>query len=241
MVSEEFADLVEAETAERVQTSTEEKRLELEYELQVQREKLAAKERESKLELEAKEREKKLELEQALQKEKLELEVREREKRLELEYQSKAQAELLAAQARVQMAEAERIEVKTRMIGERTHFEPLVQAREATFDATRQIRLVPPFQEKDVDAYFETFEDTASTLKWPPDCWSILLATVIMNVLSKPPAYGLYLCILAGKLRCLTNSYSDHANGKPTNECGSLPGYWRDVSASRRGLYFANF
>ena len=35
--------------------------------------KLAAKERESKLELEAKEREKKLELEQALQKEKLEL------------------------------------------------------------------------------------------------------------------------------------------------------------------------
>ena len=50
----------------------------------MQREKLAAKERESKLELEAKEREKKLELE-----------VREREKRLELEYQSKAQAELL--------------------------------------------------------------------------------------------------------------------------------------------------
>ena len=40
---------------------------------------------------------------------------------------------------------------------------------------------MPPFQEKDVDAYFETFEHTASTLKWPPDCWSILLATVIKN------------------------------------------------------------
>ena len=39
------------------------------------------------------------------------------------------------------MAEAERIEVETRMMGERTHFEPLVQAREAAFDATRQIRL----------------------------------------------------------------------------------------------------
>ena len=35
------------------------------------------------------------------------------------------------------------------------------------FDVTKHIRLVPPFQEKEVDKYFLHFEKVAENLKWP--------------------------------------------------------------------------
>ena len=36
-----------------------------------------------------------------------------------------------------------------------------------SFDVTQHIRLVPPFQEKEVDKYFLHFEKVAENLKWP--------------------------------------------------------------------------
>jgi len=47
------------------------------------------------------------------------------------------------------------------------------------FDASRHVKMVPQFQDKDLDAYFTTFEHTASTLNWPKDKWSILLSTTL--------------------------------------------------------------
>ena len=35
------------------------------------------------------------------------------------------------------------------------------------FDVTKHIRLVPPFQEKEVDKYYLHFEKVAENLKWP--------------------------------------------------------------------------
>ena len=35
------------------------------------------------------------------------------------------------------------------------------------FDAAKNIRLVPKFQEKAIDKYFPQFEKVASNLKWP--------------------------------------------------------------------------
>ena len=35
------------------------------------------------------------------------------------------------------------------------------------FDATKNIRLVPKFEEKEVDKYFLHFEKIAESLKWP--------------------------------------------------------------------------
>lgn len=46
------------------------------------------------------------------------------------------------------------------------------------FDITRHIRLVPPFQEVEVDKYFLHFEKVAENLKWPKHYWTILLQSV---------------------------------------------------------------
>lgn len=43
------------------------------------------------------------------------------------------------------------------------------------FDVTKYIKLVPPFRESEVDAYFVAFEWVAGMLKWLYDTWALLL------------------------------------------------------------------
>lgn len=43
------------------------------------------------------------------------------------------------------------------------------------FDVGRHIALVPPFQESEVDSYFNTVERIAATLHWPKSVWPLLL------------------------------------------------------------------
>jgi hypothetical protein len=47
------------------------------------------------------------------------------------------------------------------------------------FDVSKHVRLVPRFQETDVDTYFLHFEKVASSLKWPEEVWTILLQSVL--------------------------------------------------------------
>ena len=49
------------------------------------------------------------------------------------------------------------------------------------FDVTKHIRLVPPFQEKEVDKYFLHFEKVAENLKWPKEHWTLLLQSVVIG------------------------------------------------------------
>ena len=49
------------------------------------------------------------------------------------------------------------------------------------FDVTKQIRLVPPFQEAEVDNYFLHFEKIARNLKWPKEFWTMLLQSVLIG------------------------------------------------------------
>ena len=51
----------------------------------------------------------------------------------------------------------------------------------ATFDVSKHIRLVPPFQEKKVDKYFLHFEKIATCLEWPRDVWMLLLQNVLVG------------------------------------------------------------
>ena len=53
------------------------------------------------------------------------------------------------------------------------------------FDVTKHIRLVPPFQEKEVDEYFLAFEKVAENLKWPKEHWTMLLHSVVIGTLVK--------------------------------------------------------
>ena len=46
------------------------------------------------------------------------------------------------------------------------------------FDVTRNIRLVPPFNENEVDKFFAHFERVATIMKWPRNVWPIILQCV---------------------------------------------------------------
>jgi hypothetical protein len=47
------------------------------------------------------------------------------------------------------------------------------------FDVSKHVRLVPPFDEKDVDKYFHHFEKVAYSLDWPSEVWTLLLQSVL--------------------------------------------------------------
>ena len=49
------------------------------------------------------------------------------------------------------------------------------QTPQDSFDVSRNIALVPPFRESEVDSYFHAFEHITATLKWPRNVWSLLL------------------------------------------------------------------
>ena len=55
------------------------------------------------------------------------------------------------------------------------------QKIEYNFDVTKHIRLVPPFQEKEVDKYFLHFEKFAENLNWPKEHWTLLLQSVLIG------------------------------------------------------------
>ena len=55
------------------------------------------------------------------------------------------------------------------------------QKIEYNFDVTKHIRLVPPFQEKEVDKYFLHFEKVAENLNWPKEHWALLLHRVLIG------------------------------------------------------------
>ena len=58
---------------------------------------------------------------------------------------------------------------------------PVSTARSTGFDVSKHIRLVPPFQEDEVDKYFIHFEKIATSLEWPREVWTILLQSVLVG------------------------------------------------------------
>ena len=55
------------------------------------------------------------------------------------------------------------------------------QKIEYNFDVTKHVRLVPPFQDKEVDKYFLHFEKVAENLNWPKEHWTLLLQSVLIG------------------------------------------------------------
>ena len=52
-------------------------------------------------------------------------------------------------------------------------------SRSSVFDFTKHIRMVPPFQEQEVDKYFLHFEKVAKNCAWPKEHWTMLLQSVL--------------------------------------------------------------
>ena len=55
------------------------------------------------------------------------------------------------------------------------------QKIEYNVDVTKHIRLVPPFQEKEVDKYFLHFKKVAENLNWPKEHSTLLLQSVLIG------------------------------------------------------------
>ena len=85
----------------------------------------------------------------------------------ELELKAEKEKALLAAELE---AAAREHELKMASLG-----------KASTFDPARNIRLVPPFQEKEVDKYFAHFEKVADSLNWPKESWVLLLQSVLVG------------------------------------------------------------
>ena len=66
-------------------------------------------------------------------------------------------------------------------LNDKSKSKSLPLATSTVFDVTKHIRLVPPFQEKEVDKYFLHFEKVAENLKWPREHWTLLLQSVVIG------------------------------------------------------------
>ena len=111
------------------------------------------------------------ELKEAIELRELELKA-EREKR-DLELKAEQEKALLEAEKE---AAAREHELKMASLGKQSPSD-----KASAFDPARNIRLVPPFQEKEVDKYFAHFEKVADSLNWPKESWVLLLQSVLVG------------------------------------------------------------
>ena len=175
-VDEEIFD--SSATSQILVTQTDLQLRELEIKRQVEMEKLRL-EHEDKIRMETLEREDRL-LREKLEHEKLRLEMEEREK----EKQREMEREKLEQQERIEI-EKEKLHFELKMkeleLEGKSKSKPLPLDSGKSFDVTKHIRLVPPFQEKEVDKYFLHFEKVAENLKWPREHWTLLLQSVVIG------------------------------------------------------------
>ena len=156
---------------------------ELEIQRQIQLEKLKLEQEERKLEREERIRVEQLEREERMQRGKLEMVERIQKEKLEQAEKEKER------QYNLRMKELEmQDKVKTKPLDLGTHF-----------DVTKQIRLVPPFQEKEVDKYFLHFEKVAENFKWPKEHWTLLLQSVVIG-----KAREIYTQFLLNRVQIMT-------------------------------------
>ena len=90
---------------------------------------------------------------------------------------AKAEAEKARAEAEAEMkkAEAELKRAQAKMLVDGRSTGPAV----VLFDPTKHVRMVPAFQEKDIESFFQAFEQNARTLSWPKEHWVLLLSTAL--------------------------------------------------------------
>ena len=120
---------------------------------------------------------KQLEIQKDIELAKLQMQQRELDAKLQME--QKEREDRLAMEERLKTKE---IEARVQM--EKDELENLGSSGVSShsgFDATKKIRLVPKFEEKEVDKYFLHFEKIAESLKWPKESWTLLLQSVFVG------------------------------------------------------------
>ena len=181
LVDEEILDPSALSSVLITQTDLQLRQLEIQRQIQLEKLKL---EQEERIRIEQLEREERirveqLEREERMQKEKLAMEkeklAMEKEK---LEMEERIQKEKLE-QAEKEKERQYNLRMKELEMQDKAKTKPLDLGTH--FDVTKHIRLVPPFQEKEVDKYFLHFKKVAKNLKWPKEHWTLLLQSVVIG------------------------------------------------------------
>ena len=128
-----------------------------------------------------------LEIERELRLKELETQAQAQQRKEELKAQQKQRKEELEAQQRKEELEAQKYEKELELKHEREMRALELNARRIAheesiatkFDLGKNVRLVPPLNESEVDKYFQQFERVAQNLKWPTDQWPLLLQSVL--------------------------------------------------------------
>ena len=131
------------------------------------------------IQLEVQEREKEREREEREKERERERE-REREEREEREKERERERER-EREKREEREKEREFQLRMREIEMQERANQPKQKIEYNFDVTKHIRLVPPFQEKEVDKYFLHFEKVAENLNWPKEHWTLLLQSVLIG------------------------------------------------------------
>ena len=128
-----------------------------------------------------------------LEKLRLELEFKEREREREREREEREREREREEKERefnfkLKMAEIEKeVELKKLEINatsSQNSVPPSTSARPG-FDLAKNIRLVPKFDEQDVETFFSTFEKYAHRLEWPTEYWTLMLQSVFVGKAQK--------------------------------------------------------
>ena len=110
---------------------------------------------------------KRLEYEHEFRMRQLQKEEREREKELEIKKEIEIKKE---------EREIKEFEFRTKQLELQKASE---ESKANKFDISKHVRLVPPFNEAEIDKYFQHFEKVAVNLKWPKAMWPLLLQSVL--------------------------------------------------------------
>ena len=145
---------------------------ELELKLQIRQLEIQEREKEREREREREERER----EEREKEREREREEREKEREREREEREKERE-----REREEREKEREFQLKMREIEMQERANQSKQKIEYNFDVTKHIRLVPRFQEKEVDKYFLHFEKVAENLNWPKEHWTLLLQSVLIG------------------------------------------------------------
>ena len=108
---------------------------------------------------------------------------------------------------------------------------------EPKFDISKQIRFVPPFQEKEVDKYFLHFEKIASSLEWPIKVWTLLLQSVLVGkarevyssmTVEQSAQYELVKSTILKAYELVPEAYRQHFRSSKKKEAQTFTEFARD-------------
>ena len=170
--------LSETEVGQRMVNNNMREMTDREYELEMKRLEMQEREREKEREMQEREREK----EREMQEREKEREMQERERKEEREMQErerKEERELKLLELKMKERELQLAfekEIKIAELQQRTG-----RQESEGKEAVRNIKLVPKFNEKDVEKFFLHFEKLAESMEWSKSIWTVLLQSVLIG------------------------------------------------------------